>query len=139
MQRAMTGSAAKKLVEGFFAEAFTKGNLDHLKTLPDDFVLHNFDTTIKGRDAWIDAVVRPSYTAFPDLRFTTEFIVAEDDKVTIRWRARGTNDGPFQGQPASGKTVSFAGVIIYRVEGERIVEAWAQPDRLGLLQQLGLI
>lgn len=135
----MTGSAAKKIVGDFFAEAFTRGNLDHLKTLPDDFVLHNFDTTIEGRDVWIDAVVRPSFAAFSDLSFTAEFIVAEDDKVAIRWRAQGTNDGPFQGQAASGKTVSFTGAIIYRLEDDRIVEAWAQPDRLGLMQQMGLI
>ena len=106
--------------------------------LPEDFVLHNFDTTIRGRDAWIDAVVRPSFAAFPDLSFTAEIILAEDDKVAIRWRAQGTNDGPFQGHPASGKRVSFTGAIIYRVEQNRIVEAWAQPDRLGLMQQMGL-
>jgi len=135
----MTGSAAKKIVRDFFAEAFTRGNLDYLKTLPDDFVLHNFDTTIKGRDAWIDAVVRPSFAAFSDLSFTAEFIVAEHDKVAIRWRARGTSDGPFQGQPANGRSVSFTGAIIYRVEDGLIVEAWAQPDRLGLMQQMGLI
>lgn len=135
----MTGSTARTIVEDFFTEAFTKGNLDHLKTLPEDFVLHNFDTTIEGRDAWIDAVVRPSFAAFSDLTFTAEIILAEDDKVAIRWRAQGTNDGPFQGRPASGKSVSFTGAIIYRVEQGQIVEAWAQPDRLGLMQQMGLV
>ncbi len=134
----MSGTIARTIVEEFFTEAFTRGNLDHLKTLPEDFVLHNFDTTIEGRDAWIDAVVRPSFAAFSDLSFTLEIILAEDDKVAIRWRAQGTNDGPFQGRPASGKSVSFTGSIIYRVEQDRIVEAWAQPDRLGLMQQMGL-
>lgn len=134
----MSGSDIKNLVGEFFAEAFTRGNLGHLATLPEDFVLHNFDTTIRGRDAWIDAVVRPSFAAFPDLRFEAEFILAEDDKVAIRWHARGTNNGPFQGQAPSGKTVSFTGSIIYRVDEGRIVEAWAQPDRLGLMQQMGL-
>ena len=41
--------------------------------------------------------------------------------------------------PPTGKQVSWTGIGIYRIEDDKIVEAWASTDNLGLLQQLGVI
>ena len=43
------------------------------------------------------------------------------------------------GARPTGKTITLAGVNIFRVEGDRIVERWGRLDELGLLRQLGLI
>jgi len=78
-------------------------------------------------------------TAFPDLELTTEDIVAEGDKVAIRNTWRGTHQGTFQGLPPTGKQVRFTGTDIFRLEGGKIAEQWADLDALGLMQQLGAI
>ena len=54
-----------------------------------------------------------------------------------RWSFRGTHEQPFQGIPATGKTVVLTGIAIWRVEDGKIVESWHEMDNLGLLQQLG--
>ena len=49
------------------------------------------------------------HTAHPDLRFTIDDLVAEADRVTIRWTLRGTNTGPLLGRPPSGEPVELVG------------------------------
>jgi hypothetical protein len=46
---------------------------------------------------------------------------------------------PLMGVPATGKTITLAGINIFRVHSDRIVERWGRLDEAGLLRQLGLI
>ena len=80
-----------------------------------------------------------SFSIFPDLQFTIEDMVAEDDKVTTRFTEHGTQQGEMMGAPASGKRITVTGMSISRFENGKIVEVWGEFDRLGMVQQLGLI
>jgi steroid delta-isomerase-like uncharacterized protein len=77
------------------------------------------------------------HAAFPDLRFTIEDEIAEGDRVVVRWSLRGTNTGPYQGQPATGKPIAVTGASTFRLADGRIQEVWVSMDRLGLMDQLG--
>jgi steroid delta-isomerase-like uncharacterized protein len=77
--------------------------------------------------------------AFPDLRVTNEDVLAEGDKVVLRWTARGTHQGDLMGIPPTGRLVTLKGIDILRIENGKIVERWAEYDNLGLLQQLGIV
>lgn len=79
------------------------------------------------------------YSAFPDLHHSVDDQVAEGNKVVSRLTVLGTQRGFFQGIAPTGKRVIFNDIMITRLEGEKIVELWAQFDALGLLQQLDLL
>ena len=66
-------------------------------------------------------------------------MVATESQAVVRWTGRGSNDGEFQGQAPAGKSVEFSGTNVYRFACSKIVEAWSEPNSLGLLLQLGLI
>ncbi len=78
-------------------------------------------------------------TAFPDMRFTTDDMVAEGDRVAVRYTASGTHQGEFQGIPATGRQVSFTGIDMFRVSEGKLVEEHLNFDQLTMLQQLGVI
>ena len=63
-------------------------------------------------------------------------LVAEGDKVVARFEAPGTHTGTFAGIPATGKTATWKGIVMYHVVGDKITEAWADWDDWGLVQQL---
>jgi steroid delta-isomerase-like uncharacterized protein len=79
------------------------------------------------------------FTAFPDSQTTILDLFGEGDRVVARLLVSGTHKGPFAGQPATGKEIEFISIRIYRFEDGKIVETWAMQDRMGLMQQLGLI
>src|SRR5438132_478772 len=72
-------------------------------------------------------------------RFTIEDMVAEGDRVVVRWTGSGTHTGEFMGIPPTGKSFTIAGIDIHRIEDGRLAEHWHVVDQLSLLQQLGLI
>jgi S-formylglutathione hydrolase FrmB/predicted ester cyclase len=74
--------------------------------------------------------------AFPDMRVTTENIIAEADKVAIHWTVNGTHLGPLMGIPPTGRPVTFTGMTIYRFADSKIVENWWSYDALGMMQQI---
>ena len=76
--------------------------------------------------------------AFHEMRFTLLDRIASDDRVVVRWTMDATHAGPLAGIPATGKRVQQRGTVIYRLENGRIAEVWAQMDRMGMLQQLGV-
>jgi steroid delta-isomerase-like uncharacterized protein len=82
-------------------------------------------------------------SAFPDLHFRIEDVIAEGDLVILRWMWHGTHTGdlltPIMRLPATGKQVTVTGITIFRFADGKVVETWNQSDRLGMYLQLGLI
>lgn len=76
---------------------------------------------------------------FPDIKWTVEDLIADGNKVVIRWTWKGTNTGSFRGFPPSNKKVTDNAIAIYEFSEDKIIRAWIQSDRLGFLQQIGVI
>jgi predicted ester cyclase len=76
--------------------------------------------------------------AFPDLRIEVVDQIVSGDKVATRWIARGTHKGPLGEAEPTGRRIEIEGLILDRVEGDRVIERWEQWDQMGMLQQLGL-
>lgn len=109
-----------------------------------DFVNH--DPANPGVDgaAGVKQLIQEYRTAFPDLEFTIEDQMVEEDRVTIRWTATGTQEGEFRNIEPTDAQVSFSGITISRVstdpriENRQILENWTYWDVLSLMQQLGV-
>ena len=120
-------------------EAVNQKNLavfDELLT--PDVVFHSASTTMQGLEAY-KQFLSMYMTAFPDLHFTIEDMIAEGDTVVARFTTHGTHQGNFMGIPPTGKQVSGTGMFIDRIVNGKGVEQWFHTDDLGLLQQLGVI
>jgi steroid delta-isomerase-like uncharacterized protein len=103
-----------------------------------DVVWHEPDQEIQGSEE-AKQYIETYKTAFPDLNATFEDVIAEGDKVVIRWTRRGTHQGEIEEfGPPTGRQVALEGITINRVEGGKIVEEWEAYDNLSVLRQLGL-
>ncbi|HEY3530514.1 MAG TPA: ester cyclase [Nocardioides sp.] len=71
--------------------------------------------------------------------FTIEDLVAEGDRVVVRWTNSGTHVGEFAGIPATGRAFTIAGIDVYRLVDGRLCEHWHVIDQLAMLGQLGLL
>ena len=52
---------------------------------------------------------------FPDVRWKPEDVLADGDKLAVRVRVTGTNDGEFMGMAPTGKPVSAQLIDIARI------------------------
>jgi steroid delta-isomerase-like uncharacterized protein len=77
--------------------------------------------------------------AFPDLEFTVEEVLAEEDRVVACWRARGTHRGDLMGIAPTGVEIDVTGITVARIAGGKIVEERQNWDTLSLLLQLGAL
>jgi predicted ester cyclase len=53
-------------------------------------------------------------------------MIAEGDRVVVRWTWRCTHEGAFMGLAATEKHPTLKGMAIYRVTGDKCVERWVQ-------------
>ena len=78
-------------------------------------------------------------SGFPDIQWTIEDMIKENEKVAVRFTMRGTHQGTFFGVPATGKTIVVQAMNFYRLADDQIIEEFGQPDMLGLLTQIGAV
>jgi steroid delta-isomerase-like uncharacterized protein len=78
-------------------------------------------------------------SAFPDLQFTVEELVGENDKVVAAWTLTGTHKGEFLGLAPTGKKVSISGITIHQIADSKILDSHAIWDALTLLPQIDVV
>jgi len=78
-------------------------------------------------------------TAFPDLHFKVEDVIAEGETVVARYSARGTHKGDLNGIAPTGKQINVTGMSVTRFANGKITEGWVNWDALSLMQQLGVV
>lgn len=128
---------ARRIVE----EGWNKHNPKVLDELfSNEATLHNpQDPTIGKGPQGAKTSLQTYLTAFPDVKLTIEKEIADGEYVVQHLRAIGTNTGPFNGMPATGKKANTTGVMTTKFDNGKIVEVWSFFDNLGLMQQLGVI
>jgi steroid delta-isomerase-like uncharacterized protein len=129
----------KTLAGRWFEDLFSRGDLDAAnEILSADFVDHLSHEDERGLEE-LRRYVTVYRAAFPDIQDTVVDIVAEGDKVVVRWTSRGTHQGEFMGIAPTGRHVTFTGMRLFRIAENKIAESWVNIDQLGLLEQLGAV
>lgn len=131
----------KAIARRVFEDIWNQGRLDVVDEL--------FDTNFVGYDPTLPTPTRgvegyKQYvmmyrSAFPDDHFTVEDVLAEEDKVVVRFTSQGTQRGPLLGLPPTDKPMLVTGIVMGRIANGKIVAVWLHYDAFGMLQQLGVI
>jgi len=101
------------------------------------FIYHDVSAGDMNREQTIQDMVT-YLSAFPDVNYTVDDILAEGDKVVIRCTVQATHKGTFMGIPATGKRIVVKAVEIDKIAGGKIVEAWGLDDSHHMMAQLGV-
>jgi steroid delta-isomerase-like uncharacterized protein len=130
----------KAVMQRVLQEVIAQGNLD----LVDQLIAADYryfapgSPEVRGPEGY-KQLLTMYRSALPDLQMTEEDMLAEGDKVVVRWTARGTHRGELMGIPPTGKSVSVSGIVISRFAAGKIVEEHEVFDALGMMQQLGVV
>jgi steroid delta-isomerase-like uncharacterized protein len=131
-----------KALERRIAEEYNKGKTAAMAVIDETWatnvVIHGLGEDINGLEA-LKKHMDELYTAFPDLHGTIDDMIAEGDKVVMRFTTTGTHKGAFMGIPPTNKRITWWGIEVDRIVGGKVVETWELVDAMGLMQQLGVI
>lgn len=98
-------------------------------------------TPVEGREAAKTQVIDAFLNAAPDAVWQMDGDpIVSGDAVAFEWTFSGTNTGAWaDGTEATGKSFSFHGASVFRIEGGKIAHQADYYDALGFYKQLGLM
>jgi steroid delta-isomerase-like uncharacterized protein len=137
----MTSEEHKALVRRFWEEVFNQKRLERADAyVAQDYLDHG---AVPGQGPGLEGAKRQRwamyFAAIPDLHATIDDMVAEGDKVSVRFTVTGTQVGELLNVPPTGKHFDVGAMCIYRIAEGKVAEQWEQIDMLGLMRQLGAI
>lgn len=134
----MSVAANKALVYRYYDEVWNQKNLAVLDEIIDPHQIRYEAGTVRelvGPEG-VKQFVQIFITAFPDLQFLVEDVIAEDDKVAVRWTFQGTHNGYLRDIPPTGNSINIPGISFARIANDKFVEYWTSWDAFLLLSEL---
>lgn len=120
-------------------EAWNRQDLiTYRKLYTEDAVIHGLapvpldvPTALAGYEAF--------FAGFPDLHLKVLDTICENGNIAVHFQLTGTQHGPFQGIPATGRAIDVNGITTLHYRDGHVYARWNQLDQMKMLQQLGVI
>jgi len=133
----MSSEENKAIVSRFLA-TLDLAKLDEL-TAP-DFVYHNpANPEVRTHEERKQKIITGLKTAFSDLKLNIADMIAEGDKVAVRYSISGTHKGEFMGIARTNKCMELTSLCICRLADGKVAEMWVENNSLVMLLQLGVV
>jgi predicted ester cyclase len=115
----------KALTRWWWEEVWLKGNV----AATDEFMAPNYvdHPSLPGLPPGPEGMKQAlTYyrAASPQLQATLDDILADGERVALRWSARGTHLGEWLDVPPTGHHFTMSGITIYRLAEGKAVEGW---------------
>lgn len=120
----------KELLQLFYKKVYQDWDMELVDELiAPDFISHEWPKGLQGPEGF-----KTYYAAFKKAiskaRYHLQDVIAESDRVVVRWEMRGIYSGVFPGiyPPPNGQSISIKGIAIYRIERQMLKECWVVSD-----------
>jgi len=77
--------------------------------------------------------------SFSDVQWKIDEMIAEDDKIAVRYTCTGTHDGNFFGFDATGKKFKVRCMNFYYIKDGKFTDDIGNPDIMGIMKQIGAL
>ena len=119
-------------------EGFSKGDVSVFDAYSSpEFVEHQygfFPPNVEG----VKRAINSLHYSFPDFSLTIDDMITDGSRVWGRMTGRGTHKNKFGPMYATGKKFEITVIDIMRFETGKLIEHWGVPDKLALMEQLGM-
>jgi predicted ester cyclase len=120
--------ANKAIARRFIEVVWNAGDLAVAEDLlAPALINHDPDGRTTDRAGFL-AFIRQTRAAMPDIRFTIDDMIAENDGVATRVTITAKPTGAAAAAAPAGQPVTWTGIGIIRVGDGKIVEQWANTD-----------
>jgi steroid delta-isomerase-like uncharacterized protein len=132
-------SVNKEIVRRLYVDGLNAGDESVADELvADDFVNEGGFTDAKGPEAF-KVTIRRMRASFPDLEYSLDEMIAEDDKVAVCWTMHATHRGEYLGVAPTGRQIRLRAIVVMTFRDGKVVGRRGVVDQFGLLKQLGAV
>jgi predicted ester cyclase len=113
----------KQVAEDFFLKAINEQNFDVLARILSPMYTYNGDpSSLEANKEWIIGL----HSTYPGLDFSIEDILAEDDKVALRWRMTAPAAGPRPAGWSTGTNIAHVedGQLVSNFQNGQVSDSW---------------
>jgi predicted ester cyclase/heme-degrading monooxygenase HmoA len=132
----MDNAKTKEMIHMLYDSIFNKKQYEKLPDVISPDYTNQFGE--QGVAAFQKTIVELS-KAFPDAHWEITEIIADGNKAVVKQKFTGTHQNQFQNIQPTNRTVSTDGIVTYEFMNDKIIHSHSQTDRLGFLQQLGVL
>ena len=122
----MSVAANREIARRFIEDVWAKADVAAAREIIADGLVIN-DGHWPGQPPGPEGQVWASHyarRAFPDMVWTVDLVVADEQLAVERWTMRGTFSGPLGARQPTGKKAVWTGIDILRIADGKIVEMW---------------
>lgn len=124
------------LVDRYFSELLNRGDFSKSdQILAPDFVFYGPSTTSGLSSQDFTRYIEEMRAAFSNKRFSELDRIIQGNRIAIRFRMTGTQDGPFFGLPPSGISIDVEGCDLIVVKAGKISEVRAYFDLMAIIHK----
>jgi predicted ester cyclase len=105
--------------------------------LAPDFVAHSLPPELGDGPTAMKASAALMHDALADCRCELEDVIAEGDRVAVRYTTRARHVGELFGAAPSGRAVTLTGIEVFRLRDGKIVEYWGEANMADLFAGVG--
>jgi predicted ester cyclase/ketosteroid isomerase-like protein len=133
----MSTEANKDLVRRYLAGSWDWERLRRInEVLSRDFAYHGPLGRELDRQGYIDALYI-EMEAVSDFFVRIDDLLAEDDRVAVRFCSWFIHHGEFMETDITGRTINVCGESFFRIREGKVCELWEEYDRFAMLKQMG--
>jgi hypothetical protein len=129
-----------ELAKRWFEELWSKPDLEVADEIVDPGYAPDWIHIDAKGPAQVKHEIKYFRSIFPDLKYEVVDLVAQADRIWVRYKGSGTQKGNAWGFEPSGKQVEFEGVtILYTSPDGKIIDRWGAFCFYDILTGLGLV
>ncbi len=118
-----------------YADAFSRGDFEAVKALCIPDVVISGVLGQGGLDVAMP-VWNELHRAF-EIQLEIQDMVAEGDRVAVRFTEKGTFCGEFRGMRPTGKPFELVAMEWFKMEDGKIAQRWGARDSAAMMRQVG--
>ena len=127
----------RQLIEEYYEVLWNEQKLDQTHTFlhPTINFRGSLGMRVEGINAFCD-YAKMLFGAFSNLYHVIEDVIVDGDKVAVRLVYTGTHTGKLFGFEPTGNRIRYSGASFFKIEDDKIVDAWVLGDLNVLYGQL---
>lgn len=126
-----------RVIDRYFSEVLNRGDFARAgEILWSGFVFYGPSTTAGLNSQEFIRYIEEIRSAFSNKQFTELERIVEGNRVAIRFRMTGTQDGVFHGLPPSGASIDVEGCDLIMLRDGKIAEVRAYFDLMAVVERI---